>query len=133
DSSALQVLWDVHHPYRMVHESPEKTWDVLGDRIRYTHWKDSYLTEKAKQGYQLCLMGEGDIPLKKMYDMLQEKGYDGYFTFEWEITDRKSTRLNSSHVSISYAVFCLKKKKRTRKLQRRTTSRYYISNTTPNS
>src|SRR5699024_11316848 len=25
--------------------------------------------------------------------------------------DRKSTRLNSSHVSISYAVFCLKKKK----------------------
>src|SRR5690606_41930567 len=27
--------------------------------------------------------------------------------------DRKSTRLNSSHVKISYAVFCLKKKKRT--------------------
>src|SRR5437868_15469310 len=27
-----------------------------------------------------------------------------------EIIDRKSTRLNSSHVSISYAVFCLKKK-----------------------
>src|SRR5215469_5752006 len=26
------------------------------------------------------------------------------------ITDRKSTRLNSSHVEISYAVFCLKKK-----------------------
>src|SRR5207249_9054799 len=28
-----------------------------------------------------------------------------------EQEDRKSTRLNSSHVSISYAVFCLKKKK----------------------
>src|SRR5699024_12122349 len=28
--------------------------------------------------------------------------------------DRKSTRLNSSHVSISYAVFCLKKKKKVR-------------------
>src|SRR4051794_41250789 len=28
-------------------------------------------------------------------------------------TDRKSTRLNSSHPSISYAVFCLKKKKKT--------------------
>src|SRR5690606_40834859 len=28
------------------------------------------------------------------------------------ITDRKSTRLNSSHVKISYAVFCLKKKKK---------------------
>src|SRR5690606_41628683 len=29
-----------------------------------------------------------------------------------EVQDRKSTRLNSSHVKISYAVFCLKKKKK---------------------
>src|SRR2546430_6882392 len=28
----------------------------------------------------------------------------------WNVTDRKSTRLNSSHSQISYAVFCLKKK-----------------------
>src|SRR5256885_3755002 len=33
-------------------------------------------------------------------------------TTSW--VDRKSTRLNSSHLVISYAVFCLKKKKRTR-------------------
>src|SRR5256885_9882630 len=32
--------------------------------------------------------------------------------------DRKSTRLNSSHLVISYAVFCLKKKKRIRNPQR---------------
>src|SRR5699024_12690441 len=31
----------------------------------------------------------------------------------YAMIDRKSTRLNSSHVSISYAVFCLKKKKHT--------------------
>src|SRR5438309_7150045 len=30
-----------------------------------------------------------------------------------QLVDRKSTRLNSSHSSISYAVFCLKKKKKT--------------------
>src|SRR5690242_21053387 len=30
---------------------------------------------------------------------------------DFEAGDRKSTRLNSSHMSISYAVFCLKKKK----------------------
>src|SRR2546427_6870984 len=30
--------------------------------------------------------------------------------------DRKSTRLNSSHSQISYAVFCLKKKKKTKRL-----------------
>src|SRR5436309_10945707 len=32
-----------------------------------------------------------------------------------EARDRKSTRLNSSHVKISYAVFCLKKKKKKKK------------------
>src|SRR5437870_11185724 len=32
------------------------------------------------------------------------------------VLDRKSTRLNSSHVAISYAVFCLKKKKKTNNL-----------------
>src|SRR5437868_15104537 len=42
--------------------------------------------------------------------------------------DRKSTRLNSSHVSISYAVFCLKKKKK--KQSRPTWRRRYIKYTT---
>src|SRR3712207_8454425 len=32
--------------------------------------------------------------------------------FRFESRDRKSTRLNSSHANISYAVFCLKKKKK---------------------
>src|SRR5699024_11834218 len=39
-----------------------------------------------------------------------EKPARGYFTDLVAGPDRKSTRLNSSHVSISYAVFCLKKK-----------------------
>src|SRR5438270_10577051 len=36
-----------------------------------------------------------------------------FLVLRWDIasTDRKSTRLNSSHSQISYAVFCLKKKK----------------------
>src|SRR5256885_12280249 len=50
-----------------------------------------------------------------------ELGETGYFTANIKSpaevkmgdTDRKSTRLNSSHLVISYAVFCLKKKKNT--------------------
>src|SRR2546430_4424910 len=38
----------------------------------------------------------------------------GGFQPEIVTTDRKSTRLNSSHSQISYAVFCLKKKKKLR-------------------
>src|SRR5258705_8012175 len=35
----------------------------------------------------------------------------------FEKVDRKSTRLNSSHLGISYAVFCLKKKKKKRNIE----------------
>src|SRR3712207_8260100 len=42
---------------------------------------------------------------------------------QWAPIDRKSTRLNSSHANISYAVFCLKKKKGGTKV---TSSRSYI-------
>src|SRR5699024_2374978 len=45
---------------------------------------------------------EGGAPLQA----LAEDGLGGVL----RVRDRKSTRLNSSHVSISYAVFCLKKK-----------------------
>src|SRR5690625_7687303 len=42
-------------------------------------------------------------------------GHDGSEVRAWYNRDRKSTRLNSSHVAISYAVFCLKKKKQYKK------------------
>src|SRR3712207_7944964 len=41
--------------------------------------------------------------------------------------DRKSTRLNSSHANISYAVFCLKKKKQTKMYLLLPTSTHFIS------
>src|SRR5690606_40940529 len=41
---------------------------------------------------------------------LQLPSMDGIEAGRWIKRDRKSTRLNSSHVKISYAVFCLKKK-----------------------
>src|SRR3712207_8792166 len=41
-------------------------------------------------------------------------GGDGFHLIE-NYLDRKSTRLNSSHANISYAVFCLKKKKKINK------------------
>src|SRR5690625_6071820 len=41
------------------------------------------------------------------------------FLSHLKFADRKSTRLNSSHVAISYAVFCLKKKKEIKKIQKK--------------
>src|SRR5699024_11401467 len=52
--------------------------------------------------------------ISELFDEYQEATSEGDWTRAGQIIDRKSTRLNSSHVSISYAVFCLKKKKKTK-------------------
>src|SRR2546422_4134003 len=44
----------------------------------------------------------------------------------WSSRDRKSTRLNSSHGYISYAVFCLKKKKKKHEIDHVTDTYYLI-------
>src|SRR3712207_8938271 len=55
----------------------------------------------------------------KAKELLATAGYSDPASFPAQVlqvrnpTDRKSTRLNSSHANISYAVFCLKKKKNT--------------------
>src|SRR5438874_7219677 len=48
---------------------------------------------------------------RKLLACIQDSGHKG--------GDRKSTRLNSSHVEISYAVFCLKKKKKNTKITKK--------------
>src|SRR5690554_1468956 len=53
---------------------------------------------------------EIDNDLKSKNDNFREKSENIMGEKNWNL-DRKSTRLNSSHVRISYAVFCLKKKK----------------------
>src|SRR5690349_23315707 len=53
-------------------------------------------------GYPICAVFFVDEQTRELHVKAQ-RGYDP--------VDRKSTRLNSSHVEISYAVFCLKKKK----------------------
>src|SRR5258708_30467864 len=45
------------------------------------------------------------------YDGIAIPGLAGRYAVVADAVDRKSTRLNSSHQIISYAVFCLKKKK----------------------
>src|SRR5438067_7055436 len=52
-----------------------------------------------------------DVQFRRIPAVFNERwGHDAAIYYSFEALDRKSTRLNSSHVSISYAVFCLKKK-----------------------
>src|SRR5947209_6937327 len=53
----------------------------------------------------------GPLHVNDIYNRLLEGGFS-FTGHNPTIRDRKSTRLNSSHANISYAVFCLKKKKK---------------------
>ena len=84
DSTYAGILWDVHHPYRMKGETPAETWATLGPWIKNTHWKDSRSAPESERGYQLCLFGNGDIPLKEIFNCLKNDGYNECLTLEWE-------------------------------------------------
>src|SRR5699024_11979376 len=63
----------------------------------------------------LARMGAGkliiiDMDIVEMTNLHRPARYTESDAEDMTLKDRKSTRLNSSHVSISYAVFCLRKK-----------------------
>src|SRR5688572_32477623 len=58
------------------------------------------------------LLANRNILLLSTPDFKQKLRNSIQYPFNSFVLDRKSTRLNSSHSQISYAVFCLKKKKR---------------------
>src|SRR5437660_12460956 len=60
------------------------------------------------------VVGAGADPVDPRLGVVRGDHHDGH---ECRSLDRKSTRLNSSHVAISYAVFCLKKKKKKKQRQ----------------
>src|SRR5437868_7937937 len=76
-------------PYTTLFRSVESLTTLL--------WKASSRAFRSAMGRPWCLSPRHSTA--RLESSASERG------------DRKSTRLNSSHVSISYAVFCLKKKK----------------------
>lgn len=79
-SARVAVLWDIHHPYRYMEESPEETVKNIGSYIKHVHVKDSLMVD-GKPKYKL--MGQGDMPLKSIFASLAEIGYSGYASLEW--------------------------------------------------
>src|SRR5438477_8844111 len=69
-----------------------------------------YASAKESNERYRYLLAHGSTGLSMAFDLPTQLGLDS--DNPRCVGDRKSTRLNSSHMSISYAVFCLKKKKK---------------------
>src|SRR5438128_5720939 len=77
-------------------------------RVQHARYEDNQSWNNGQDGISL---GHKDTDNTFLRNVVTGNARTGvYFRDE---RDRKSTRLNSSHGSISYAVFCLKKKKKT--------------------
>ena len=79
-SDNVAALWDMHHPYRFMHESPEQTLQNLGTYIKHVHIKDSVIQD-GRLVYRL--MGDGDLPIADMMMALHSINYEGYVSLEW--------------------------------------------------
>src|SRR5207249_7328529 len=93
-----------------------------GDRrLREFSCWDQYLTMAFAQLTYRESLRDIEACLRSLQGKLYHLGFRGHVSRSTladanENRDRKSTRLNSSHVSISYAVFCLKKKNKKKKI-----------------
>ncbi len=74
------VIWDIHHPYRFFGETPEQSFANIGKYVQHVHVKDS---SKTEDGYKYEMVGEGDVPIKQCVKLLEDSGYDGYYSLEW--------------------------------------------------
>ena len=76
----LRVIWDVGNTFA-VGEEPAEGFDLLKDRLAYVQVKDGKLHGPT---WQLCPLGDGDVPLAPAFKLLSEYGYEGAISVEWE-------------------------------------------------
>src|SRR5207302_8533472 len=105
-------LLSCHGDHRDLHSFPTRRSSDLPPVANYVN--------AVRTGNLLFLAGKGPSAVKGKLgaEFTVEQGYQHarsvglalLAVMKAELGDRKSTRLNSSHVKISYAVFCLKKK-----------------------
>jgi sugar phosphate isomerase/epimerase len=84
NSKFVGALWDSQHPYR-VGETAEEVYDYLGHtNIVHVHVKDARRTGPGEKDWQLVLLGDGEVPVREQLQLLQQNGYNGYASVEWE-------------------------------------------------
>jgi sugar phosphate isomerase/epimerase len=77
---ALRVIWDLGNAFAAGEELAEG-FDLLKHHLAYVQVKDG---KGRAPDWQLCSLGEGDIPLSRAFELLLANDYQGTFSVEWE-------------------------------------------------
>ncbi len=76
------ILWDVEHSDEADLGDFMSFYGPVKHLIHHVHIKDHRRLGDGK--FRLCNTGQGDMPLKEMILKLEEDGYAGYYSLEWE-------------------------------------------------
>jgi sugar phosphate isomerase/epimerase len=79
----IGAVWDSHHPHRMG-ESPADVWAAIGPRVLLAQVKDARSDPMREDGWQLVLLGQGEVAVLEMLGLLSAGGYPGWISVEWE-------------------------------------------------
>jgi sugar phosphate isomerase/epimerase len=82
-SGVVGAVWDSHHPYRMGQRASE-VWSDIGRRTLLAQVKDARPDPARADGWQLVLLGQGEVPVREMLGLLRAGGYEGWISVEWE-------------------------------------------------
>lgn len=82
DSPRFGIIWDVEHTDETYGDDFLSFYRPVRPLIRHVHIKDHVRLPDG--GKQLCLVGKGDLKLKEMIAQMEQDGYQGYYSLEWE-------------------------------------------------
>ena len=77
---SVGAIWDIYHTARMG-ETPFQVLTALGQRVLNVHLKDG---RRTADGWQLLMLGEGEIPVRDALRLLLRQGYRDFISVEWE-------------------------------------------------
>ena len=81
DCPEFGILWDIEHSDKIYEDGWLRFYQAIKPLIYHVHVKDHI---RGNGAFQLCLVGEGDIPIRDIIHTLEKDGYGGYLSLEWE-------------------------------------------------
>jgi sugar phosphate isomerase/epimerase len=77
---ALRVIWDIGNAFA-AGEDLQEGFELLKNRLAYVQVKDG---TKLGDEWELCALGQGQVPLAQAFALLLAQGYEGALSVEWE-------------------------------------------------
>lgn len=80
----INIIWDTHHTWKKSRDPIQESWNQLKGQIVNVHVKDSVSKPSARHPFTYVQLGEGEFPLNETLEMLEQDGYAGNVSIEWE-------------------------------------------------